>query len=84
MRVIDAEELFNRVGQIKPKNKQQYEDIGMFMNMITNSNTVERRHKGHWIRCDILQEFKCSECRMCFKNKSNPCPNCGTEMESDE
>lgn len=35
---------------------------------------------GHWIECDILQEFKCSECRVCFRNKSNYCPNCGVKM----
>lgn len=35
---------------------------------------------GHWIRCDILQEFKCSECRVCFRNKSNYCSNCGAKM----
>ena len=39
---------------------------------------------GHWIRCDILQEFKCSECRMCFRDKSNFCPNCGAKMEGSE
>ena len=38
----------------------------------------------HWIRCDILQEFKCSECRMCFRDKSNFCPNCGAKMEETE
>ena len=87
MRLIDAEELFNRVGQIKPKNKQQYEDVGMFMNMITNSNTVERRHKGYWVHKG--QEIYCSECGE--ESGYNPfgasrfsdyCPSCGIEMES--
>lgn len=40
IRLIDANALFERIGQIKPKNKQQYEDIGLFMNMITNAPTV--------------------------------------------
>ena len=38
---------------------------------------------GRWIGCDILQGFKCSECRVCFRNKSNYCPNCGRRMESE-
>ena len=40
MRLIDANDLFERVGNIKPKNKIQYEQIGQFMNMITNSPTI--------------------------------------------
>jgi len=39
---------------------------------------------GHWIRCDVLQEFKCSECRVCFRNKSNYCPNCGCRIKGSE
>lgn len=39
---------------------------------------------GYWIRCDILQELKCSECRRCFRNKTNFCPNCGAKMEVEE
>ena len=39
---------------------------------------------GKWIRCDILQEYKCSECRMCFKNKTKFCQNCGAKMESED
>ena len=35
---------------------------------------------GRWILCDILQEFKCSECRRCFRIKTNFCPNCGADM----
>jgi len=80
MRLIDAEELFNRVGQIKPKNKQQYEDIGMFMNMITNSNTVER--KGHWIKCK--NDYECSECGGRNGWHYDYCHDCGAEMESNE
>ena len=40
-RLIDAEELFNKVGKIKPRNEEHYKAIGEFMNMITNSPTVE-------------------------------------------
>lgn len=39
---------------------------------------------GRWISCDILQEFKCSECRRCFRNKTNFCPNCGARMKDGD
>lgn len=39
-RLIDANALFEKVGNIKPKNKSEYEIIGKFMNMITNSPTI--------------------------------------------
>ena len=39
---------------------------------------------GHWIPCDILQEFKCSECRRCFGIKTNFCPNCGADMRGED
>lgn len=54
MRLIDADKLFEQVGNIKPNNKQQYEDIGMFMEMITNSSTVADK-------CETCQFNK--ECR---------------------
>lgn len=41
VRLIDAEELFNKVGKIKPRNEEHYKAIGEFMNMITNSSTIE-------------------------------------------
>lgn len=45
---------------------------------------LEQKQKtGHWISCDILQEFKCSKCRVCFRNKSSFCPNCGAKMEGE-
>ena len=50
MRLIDAEILFEKVGNIKPKDKSEYELLGKFMNMITDSATVERPH-GEWITC---------------------------------
>ena len=45
--------------------------------------SLENQKTGYWIRCDILQEFKCSECRVCFRNKSSFCPNCGAKMEGE-
>lgn len=39
-RLIDAEKLFEKVGRIKPRNKEHYKAIGEFMNMITNSETI--------------------------------------------
>ena len=39
-RLIDADKLFEQVGNIKPINKQHYKDIGDFMNMITNAPTI--------------------------------------------
>ena len=46
-------------------------------------NGIPHPKTGYWIKCDILQEFKCSECRVCFRNKSNYCPNYGAKMESE-
>ena len=48
MRLIDAEELFNKVGKIVPRNTTHYKAIGEFMNMITNSSTIEPK-QGEWI-----------------------------------
>ena len=39
-RLIDADVLFEKVGKISPENKQQHDDIGRFINMITESPTV--------------------------------------------
>ena len=44
MRLIDAEILFEKVGNIEPKNKSEYRLLGKFMDMITCSPTVERPH----------------------------------------
>ncbi len=52
MRLIDAEELFSKVGDIKPTNSQQYHDITDFMNMITNQPTIKV------IPIEVLQELK--------------------------
>ena len=40
MRLIDADVLFENVGKIKPRNKEHYKSIGEFMNMITNTSTI--------------------------------------------
>lgn len=82
-RLIDADRLFTKVGRIKPKNKQQYEDIGMFMNMITNSRT----HEGLWVLDTSDNSVSCSECDcMIYPNDimygdALYCPNCGREMK---
>ena len=39
-RLIDADKLFEEVGNIKPQNEEHYKAIGEFMNMITNSPTI--------------------------------------------
>lgn len=39
---------------------------------------------GHWITCNVLQEVKCSECRVCFRHTTNYCPNCGTRMTTTQ
>ena len=39
-RLIDADKLFEKVGNIKPKSQNQHDDIGVFMNMITNAPTI--------------------------------------------
>lgn len=40
MRLINADVLFENVGKIKPRNKKHYKSIGEFMNMITNTPTI--------------------------------------------
>ena len=88
MRLIDAEKLFDKVGNIKPKNKQHYEDIGTFMNMITNSPTIEPKVKvGHWID-RVVEEcadydairWRCSECGQLSCCNSKFCGDCGAKM----
>ena len=39
-RLIDAEVLFKKVGDIKPRNEEHYKAIGEFMNMITDAEAV--------------------------------------------
>ena len=57
MRLIDAEELFNKVGKIVPRNTTHYKAIGEFMNMITNSSTIEPK-QGEWITERIWFTFQ--------------------------
>ena len=52
--------------------------------MITFTKEQPERKKGKWITCDILQEVKCSECRMCFRHKAKFCPNCGADMRGEQ
>ena len=87
MRRIDAEKLFEKLGNIKPKNKQQYEDIGMFMEMVTNSPTVEEQPHGEWkynpdcVNDEMQAEFFCSICNHgAYSRLDNFCPNCGASM----
>lgn len=52
MRLINADELFSKVGDIKPANSQQYHDITDFMNMITNQPTVQA------VPIEVLEELR--------------------------
>lgn len=81
MRLIDAEILFEKVGNIKPKNKSEYELLGKFMNMITNSTTVERSH-GEWIEKSQFDRLckNCGQQHIGVKRFANFCPNCGASM----
>lgn len=46
-RLIDADKLFQQVGGIKPKSQIEYDDIGNFMNLITDAHTIlEAREDG--------------------------------------
>lgn len=82
MRLIDANKLFEEVGKIKSKNYQQYEDIGMFMNMITNS----KEYIGEWILDDSDNSVSCSDCKCTLylndiiDGEGYYCPNCGRKM----
>ena len=95
MRLIDAETLFEKVGNIKPKNKSEYELLGKFMNMITYFPTVERPH-GEW---EFIGEnlFMCTKCGYIAdanylekwkahtfdSNFPDFCPNCGADMRKE-
>ena len=88
MRLIDAEELFNKVGKIVPRNTTHYKAIGEFMNMITNSPTIEPK-QGEWITERVwfsLQgkifriDYQCSECEFKTRYISKFCPQCGVKM----
>lgn len=84
-RPIDAEILFEKVGNIKPKNRSEYDLIGKFMNMITYSPTIERPH-GEWLECKDDNFCKCSECYQIVmsEERSNFCPNCGSDNRKRE
>lgn len=57
MRLIDADELFENVGKIKPRNKEHYKSIGEFMNLITNSPTIDAVKV---VRCRKCEYWKCN------------------------
>ena len=89
MRLIDADELFERVGVIKPNSVTQYADIGMFMNMITNSPTVfipnakldTTNDFAEWI--DVNGDgslWKCSRCGETSCCRGKYCCECGADM----
>lgn len=52
MRLIDARELFYKVGKIKPRNKEHYKSIGEFMHLISNSPTI-----------DAVEVVRCKDCK---------------------
>jgi len=91
MRIIDAEELFNKVGKIVPRNTTHYKAIGEFMNMITNSPTIEPK-QGEWITERVwftLQgtfriDYQCSECEFKTTYTSKFCPQCGARMKENK
>ena len=97
MRLIDAEELFNKVGKIVPRNTTHYKAIGEFMNMITNSSTIEPK-QGEWIYCEDEEGqdgYRCSECGFFvpwyysyedinFIYKYHICPSCMARMKGTD
>lgn len=70
--------LKKQIAKLKSENASMYRTI-----------TIDRvidslaQNMGHWIECDVLKEVKCSNCRMCFRNRTDYCPNCGAKMESE-
>lgn len=57
MRLIDADVLFDKIGKIKPRNKEHYKSIGEFMNLITNSPTIDAVKV---VRCQECEYWKCN------------------------
>ena len=57
MRLIDAKGLFDKVGEIKPRSNEHYKSIGEFMNLITNSPTIDAVKV---VRCGHCQWWKCN------------------------
>ncbi len=95
-RLIDAEILFEKVGNIKPKNKSEYELLGKFMNMITYSPTLpnpcgkpcafERPH-GEWLTEPHSRIIHCSNCgaeeNMNKLHVAKWCYSCGADMRGE-
>lgn len=71
----------------KAGQEQYYKDLAnsyeKTINKLTKAISEQEPKVGHWITCDVLQEVKCSECRVCFRHTTNYCPNCGTKMEGE-
>ena len=88
MRLINAEKLFEEVGRIKPRNKEHYKAIAEFMNMITNSETINTRPKGEWVRTkNPIGEtiVVCSNCRKIRQQGYDDfCGFCGADMRGDK
>ena len=57
MRLVDAKGLFDKVGKIKPRSKEHYKSIGEFMNLITNSSTIDAVEV---VRCQECEYWKCN------------------------
>lgn len=78
--VIDIDDkLYKRIKYLEPRADTMLDEL-----MRSVQSGTPQSKTGYWIRCDILQELKCSECRRCFRNKTNFCPNCGARMEVEE
>ena len=82
-RAINADELFRAMEDAEWYNNADRDEIAE--KLVMDAPTIEpERKKGKWITCDILQEVKCSECRMCFRHKAKFCPNCGADMRGEQ
>ena len=51
-RYIDADKLFEKIGSIKPADKEHYKYVGEFMNFITYSPTA-----------DVIEVVRCKDCK---------------------
>ena len=71
IRLIDANKLFEEVGHIQPQSDQQYDDIGKFMKMITNSPTIKPPYgyepmEGGWMYFGLPEMIeRVVDCQFC-------------------
>lgn len=56
MRLIDANGLFDKVGKIKPRSKEHYKSIEEFMNLITDSPTIDAVEVVNCVKCEHYAE----------------------------